>query len=102
MRNPRTAVCTLSNTTALLVTVDGRYPGKDGMTLPRLSVFLKELGCRDAINLDGGGSTSMYIAGMAPDNNNVVNEPRDKPPPGVGGFLNYTTLRSVSNSVMIW
>jgi exopolysaccharide biosynthesis protein len=47
-----------------LVVVDGRQAGLSvGMTLSELSGFLVELGCRDAINLDGGGSTELLLDG---------------------------------------
>lgn len=47
-----------------LVVVDGRQAGLSvGMTLSELSGFLVELGCRDAINLDGGGSTELLLEG---------------------------------------
>jgi hypothetical protein len=56
-----------------LVTVDGRRPGhSEGMTFPEMAEFMKEtLGCRDAVNLDGGGSTTMVVEGR------VVNQPSD-------------------------
>jgi len=57
---------------AWLVTVDGRQPDTSaGMTLVELQRLAKRIGLTDAINLDGGGSTTMVIAG------NVVNHPSD-------------------------
>jgi exopolysaccharide biosynthesis protein len=66
-RNPRTAVGFDSETRSLwLVVVDGRRPGYSaGMTLPELVELLKALGATDAINLDGGGSSVMVVAGRA-------------------------------------
>lgn len=47
-----------------LVVVDGRQAGLSvGMTLAELSEFLVELGCQEAINLDGGGSTELILGG---------------------------------------
>jgi len=55
-----------------LVTVDGRQPDfSAGMTLLELQAFARRLGLTDALNLDGGGSTTMVIAG------NIVNHPSD-------------------------
>lgn len=60
-RHPRTAVCWTAQSLTLVV-VDGRQPGfSDGMRLSELADFLVELGCRDALNLDGGGSTTMAL-----------------------------------------
>ena len=41
------------------------------MTIPELAALLLELGCVEAINLDGGGSTTMVVQGK------VVNSPAD-------------------------
>lgn len=102
VRNPRTCVCTLADNTVMLVTVDGRYPTSSGMTLPELQLFLIAQGCKSAVNLDGGGSTTMYLQSYDQVYaNGVVNEPRDKPPPGVGGYLEQTTLRSISNAIVV-
>ena len=65
--NPRTVVCAMQgdDTKAALITVDGRYPPTSaGMTLPELVVFLQALGCRDAINLDGGGVCVCVCVGV--------------------------------------
>lgn len=63
-RLPRTAVAWDSEThQVFLLTVDGRQPGySNGMSLQQLAVFLKtRLGATDALNLDGGGSTTMVL-----------------------------------------
>ncbi|MGH2752415.1 MAG: phosphodiester glycosidase family protein [Actinomycetota bacterium] len=65
-RHPRTAVAYNSkNHKLFLVTVDGRQPGYSvGMTLAGLTHFLRSrLGATDALNLDGGGSTTMVVKG---------------------------------------
>ncbi len=72
-RHPRTAVGLLPDRTAVLITVDGRHVDHaEGMTLEQLANFMKELGCVDALNLDGGGSTSMWVRGRG-----IVNHPSD-------------------------
>jgi Exopolysaccharide biosynthesis protein related to N-acetylglucosamine-1-phosphodiester alpha-N-acetylglucosaminidase len=72
-RHPRTAIAKLKDGKLLLTAVDGRQPGFSvGMTLLELAEFLLEIGAEDAINLDGGGSTTMYLEGK------VVNRPSDK------------------------
>jgi exopolysaccharide biosynthesis protein len=63
-RNPRTAAGVASDGKRLILTVvDGRQrPYSDGMSLRELAVLLRALGARDAINLDGGGSTTFVYA----------------------------------------
>jgi exopolysaccharide biosynthesis protein len=47
-----------------LVVVDGRQPDfSDGMTLTELARYLVRLGCEEAMNLDGGGSTELWLRG---------------------------------------
>ena len=61
-RAPRTALGIRADGSLLLVTVNGRNPGISvGMTLEELAELMIELGAVDAMNLDGGGSTTMVI-----------------------------------------
>ena len=70
--HPRTAIAKLKTGQILLVTVDGRQPGESiGMSLTMLADLLIEFGAAEAINLDGGGSTTMVIR------NKLVNKPSD-------------------------
>jgi hypothetical protein len=58
-RHPRTGLG-LRGSTLVMVVVDGRQPGySEGMTLYEFADLFLELGCSDAINLDGGGSTTI-------------------------------------------
>ncbi len=63
-RHPRTAVgIARDGRRLLLAVVDGRQkPYSDGMTLRELAGVMRALGARDAINLDGGGSTTLVYA----------------------------------------
>jgi len=71
-RHPRTAVGLRADGTWLLVVVDGRQAGKSlGMTIAELAGLMESLGCVDALNLDGGGSSTMYLEGR------TVNSPSD-------------------------
>lgn len=63
-RHPRTAVGLTAEGDLLLVAVDGRQAFSQGMTLPELGDYLRKIGAVQAINLDGGGSTSMVIGGV--------------------------------------
>ncbi|WP_132995864.1 phosphodiester glycosidase family protein [Sporanaerobacter acetigenes] len=69
-RHPRSAIGE-SNTHFFLVAVDGRKNGK-GMTIKELANFMKGLGCINAINLDGGGSTRL-MQGLKVLNNPLEN-----------------------------
>ncbi|MEP6848791.1 MAG: phosphodiester glycosidase family protein [Acidobacteriota bacterium] len=71
-RHPRTAAAILRDGKLLLVTIDGRSESSGGIGLADLASLLLEFGATDAMNLDGGGSTTMYLDGK------VVNHPSDK------------------------
>lgn len=79
-RNPRTAAgIARGGKRLLLAVVDGREYENAGMTLRELASLMLALGARDAINLDGGGSTTMVFAD--PDSSGrlrVANHPSDK------------------------
>ena len=69
-RNPRTAIGYTKDNDLILVAADGREGSSIGLTLVELANLMKELGCTNAINLDGGGSTVMYVNGQ------IVNRPQ--------------------------
>jgi exopolysaccharide biosynthesis protein len=62
-RAPRTAIGYLGAKEVVLVTVDGRQSHSVGMTLYELARYMREIGAMDAINLDGGGSTTLVVGG---------------------------------------
>ncbi len=71
-RHPRTAIAVSAGRKALLITVDGRQAGYSvGMTLVELTALMTRLGATEALNVDGGGSTTMFAGGR------VVNRPSD-------------------------
>ncbi len=74
-RHNRTAIGVTGSGQMLLVTVDGRTAAGRGMTMRDLAQHMVSLGAVEAVNLDGGGSTTMWI----PDGsvNGVVNYPSD-------------------------
>lgn len=83
-RAPRTALGVTADRKLLIVTVNGRQPGVSvGMTLEELAELMIELGAVDAMNLDGGGSTTMVIR------DRVLNIPSDG------------TERPVSNAIVV-
>jgi exopolysaccharide biosynthesis protein len=70
-RHPRTFLAT-TRESLLFITVDGRSEEAEGMNLKEAQEFLLDIGCLDAINLDGGGSTTMWIRDKG-----IVNYPSD-------------------------
>jgi hypothetical protein len=72
-RQPRTLAGVRADGRLLLVTVDGRRPGwSAGVTLPEAARVMRSLGARDALNLDGGGSSAMVVRGE------LVSRPSDR------------------------
>ena len=62
--------------------VDGRQSDLSaGMSFAELRSLMRQLGCRQALNLDGGGSTTFWLDGR------VVNSPSDKRERGLGNAL---------------
>lgn len=63
-RHPRTAMGYTSDGFLVIMVIEGRNPGRaEGATLMQEALMLKELGCVEALNLDGGGSSCMLING---------------------------------------
>ena len=85
-RHPRTAIGKAADGKLLMVTVDGRQPKMSvGISLYSLADLLLELNAIDAINLDGGGSTTMVVK------QKVVNKPSDQ-----------TGERPVSDAILLF
>ncbi|MEE1884447.1 phosphodiester glycosidase family protein [Pedobacter flavus] len=74
-RHPRTVVGVKKNGNVILLTVDGRHENSAGMSLNELTLLMKWLGSEDALNLDGGGSTTLWLNNN--QENGVVNYPSD-------------------------
>ncbi len=70
-RNPRTAIGVNAKGQILLVVIDGRRDGSRGVTLVELAQVMRGLNAVHALNLDGGGSTTMVVKGK------VMNVPSD-------------------------
>ncbi|MFJ8999928.1 phosphodiester glycosidase family protein [Streptomyces sp. NPDC102359] len=70
-RNPRTLAGTDASGRTVLVTADGRSTDSLGLSITESAKVARSLGLRDAVNLDGGGSTTMVAKGQ------VVNVPSD-------------------------
>jgi phosphodiester glycosidase len=70
-RNPRTLAGVDARGRVLLATVDGRSTTSLGLSIAESAAVAQSLGMRDALNLDGGGSTTMVADGQ------VINTPSD-------------------------
>ena len=92
-RHNRTAVGIKPDGTILLFVVDGRTKHSAGMTLDELIATLRWLGCHDALNLDGGGSSTLYLKNYP--NGGIVNHPTDN------GLFDHNGERAVSNSILV-
>jgi hypothetical protein len=86
-RHPRTAVC-YNERSVIFAVVDGRQPKLSvGMTLTELGDLMVSLGCEEAINTDGGGSSVMAIVDGKDKRLKIVNSPSDGKERGRGNAL---------------
>ena len=84
--NPRSAVgLSEDRRTLWLVVVDGRSSSSDGMTCQQLGDLMVDLGADTALNLDGGGSSTLWSAA-----DGVLNDPSDG------------SQRTVANHLAVW
>lgn len=84
-RHPRTAVgYSRDGNTLYLVVVDGRQPRSAGMTIAELAQTMRALGAWNALNLDGGGSTTLVVR------DSILNSPSDP-----------TGERTVGNALLV-
>lgn len=84
-RHPRSLIGFDADTSHLfLVVIDGRSAASVGVTLAEAAALLRELGVSHALNLDGGGSSALWLNGR------IVNTPSDK-----------TGERPVANALLI-
>ena len=83
-RDPRTAIGYTKNNVVWMLAVDGRHKGTEGMTYSELSSIFFDIGCVDAVNLDGGGSTQMLTRDPKTGSLLMRNWPSD-PTDGDGG-----------------
>jgi exopolysaccharide biosynthesis protein len=74
-KHPRTAAGITAAGEVVLVTMDGRTPAGIGVTLDELATYMTWLSCDEAMNFDGGGSTTMWVSGQPALG--VVNYPSD-------------------------
>jgi len=83
-KNPRTGICVTHDNKMIAIVVDGRSEASAGLFIQELGELMQTLGCKDALNLDGGGSTAMIVDGF------VTNHPSDK-----------TGMRHVTSAIVV-
>ena len=72
-KHPRSAIYRTKDNRVVLITVDGRLPGNAiGVSIPELAHLIRILDGYDALNLDGGGSTTLWT-----EEQGVLNSPSD-------------------------
>lgn len=90
VRHPRTVVAVTEDKKLLLVTIDGRFTESAGMTAKEVTQFMATyFAPQDALNLDGGGSTTMFVKNKG--FKGVVNYPTDN---GVHDHYGQRMLRT--------
>ncbi len=92
-RHPRSAIGVTDDERLILLTTDGRTAMAAGMTCQELAEVMVELGCTDALNMDGGGSTTLWGEGEL--YNGVLNYPSDN------GLYDHSGERACSNAVAV-
>lgn len=93
-RHNRTALGLRPDGTTLLLVADGRFKHKaEGLTLFELQRIMRWLGCNEAINLDGGGSSTMYVHDKPYEG--IVNHPSDN------HSHDHEGQRPVSNAILV-
>lgn len=92
-RHPRTAVAVTDDDRMLLITVDGRNSEAHGMSTPELREFLESIGAVTALNLDGGGSTVMWVRDRG--DGGIVSYPSDN------ALFDHRGERGVANALLL-
>lgn len=97
VRHPRTVYALTEDNDLLLIAIDGRWPGKaEGMNAAEVTRFIvRYFNPQWAINMDGGGSTTLTIKGLGHPETNVVNYPTD------GGTHDHTGERKVTTHLLV-
>jgi exopolysaccharide biosynthesis protein len=94
-KHPRSAIFTTKEKKTVFITVDGRRKGNaTGVSIAELTHLIRILGGHDALNLDGGGSTTLWMEG-APENG-VLNSPSDN------GKFDHQGERKIPNIIYVY
>ena len=86
-RHPRTAIGYKADGTIIMVVADGRPTESAGLTFNELAYYMKSLGAVEALNLDGGGSSTFVAEDPQTNNLEIKNSPSDGNERAVGNTL---------------
>lgn len=90
-KHPRSAIGITYDYELLFVTADGRNEDNAlGLTIHELALLMQALNCREAMNLDGGGSTTLWLKGKG-----VINYPSDNK------VFDHEGARKIANGIVI-
>lgn len=92
-RAPRSVIGIKADGTTLLIAIDGRMIEAEGVTIPETQTIMKWLGCIEAVNLDGGGSTTLYLQNAT--ENGIINHPSDNK------IFDHFGQRKVANAIIL-
>lgn len=92
-RAPRSAIGIKADGTVIMLAVDGRMIEAEGVTIKELQQIMKWLGCANAINLDGGGSTTLYQINK--QDGQIINHPSDNK------IFDHAGQRKVANAIVL-
>lgn len=92
-RHPRSAAGITGDNKLILLTVDGRTDRATGMTCTELAEVMEDLGCLNAINYDGGGSSTLW--GDGEPYSGVLNYPSDN------SVYDHLGERSCANAIAV-
>lgn len=95
--HPRTIVGVAADGDLMMMTIDGRTPAGAGASYPQAAAWAASWGMVDAMNADGGGSTTMWIDGATLSG--VVNYPSDN---HTWGYPDHVGARAVSDAIFVW
>ncbi len=102
-RHPRT-VAGFTGNVITFVAIDGRQTDAVGMYIEELGPLMRYFGCNEAINMDGGGSTTAAVLNNSTGEYDVLNNPCSNAPtstkPG-GAFYQDKWLRKIYSTVLI-
>lgn len=91
-RHPRSVIGTRSDGSVVLLVIDGRFPGRAaGATIAETAYIARQLGLTEALNLDGGGSSSLWTRRLG-----VLNHPTDNK------CFDHEGERAVPNGIVVF
>jgi hypothetical protein len=88
-KHPRSAIGVLKDGNWVFAVIDGRQKHSEGFTIVQLAEFMRQLGCTSALNLDGGGSSTIVIK------DKIVNSPSGR------DYCLTRKERPISNVILI-